>query len=56
MERNEAIEAIENRKMAADSIGTTYVKENGKYRTYNNFKSTLSYYANGVRDWFFMRW
>ena len=56
MERNEVIEAIENRKMAADSIGTTYVKENGKYRTYNNFKSTLSYYANGVRDWFFMHW
>lgn len=56
MERNEAIEAIENRKMAADSIGTTYVKENGKYRTYNNFKDTLSYYANGVRDWFFMHW
>lgn len=56
MERNEAIEAIENRKMAADSIGTTYVKENGKYRTYNNFKDTLTYCANGIRNWFFMHW
>jgi len=56
MERNEAIEAIENRKMAADSIGTTYVKENGKYRIYDNFKGALSYYTNGVRDWFMMHW